>query len=77
MATSFRKKGNTLKENRMLLSYEAKSNNLSVLRDETLTSLHALVGKLDATQQDLVQARSLFNLKIDENTAIFNIQLPK
>ena len=49
MATSFRKKANTLKDNRMLLTYEAKSNNLSVLRDETLTSLHSLVGKLDNT----------------------------
>ena len=34
----------------MLLFYEAKSNNLSVLRDETLTALHSLVGKLDNTQ---------------------------
>ena len=48
-ATSFRKKSNTLKENRLILSYEAKSNNLIVLRDETLTSLHSLVGKLDTT----------------------------
>ena len=39
-----------MKNNRMLLSYEAKSNNLNVLRDETLTSLHSLVGKLDTTQ---------------------------
>jgi len=77
MATSFRKKANTLKDNRMLLSYEAKSNNLSVLRDETLTSLHSLVGKLDNTQQALVQARGLFTLKIDEGTAIFNMQLPR
>ena len=61
----------------MLLSYEAKSNNLSVLRDETLTSLHSLVGKLDNTQQALVQARGLFTLKIDEGTAIFNMQLPR
>ena len=47
-ATSFRKKANILKDNRMLLAYEAKSNNLNVLRDETLTSLHSLVGKLDS-----------------------------
>jgi len=49
-ATSFRKKANILKDNRMLLAYEAKSNNLNVLRDETLTSLHSLVGKLDSLQ---------------------------
>ena len=53
-ATSFRKKANILKDNRMLLAYEAKSNNLNVLRDETLTSLHSLVGKLDSMQQVLV-----------------------
>jgi hypothetical protein len=53
-ATSFRKKANILKDNRMLLAYEAKSNNLNVLRDETLTSLHSLVGKLDSMQQALV-----------------------
>ena len=61
-ATSFRKKANNLKDNRMLLFYEAKSNNLSVLRDETLTALHSLVGKLDNTQQAMVQARGLFTL---------------
>lgn len=66
-----------MKNNRMLLSYEAKSNNLNVLRDETLTSLHSLVGKLDTTQQALVQARSLFTLKIDDQHAIFNMQLPR
>ena len=61
----------------MLLFYEAKSNNLSVLRDETLTALHSLVGKLDNTQQAMVQARGLFTLKLDENTNIFNMQLPR
>ena len=76
-ATSFRKKANTLKDSRMLLCYEAKSNSLSVLRDETLTCLHSLVGKLDTTQQALAQARSLFTLKLDENTSIFNMQLPR
>ena len=49
-ATSFRTKATILKDNRMLLAYEAKSNNLNVLRDETLTSLHSLVGKLDSLQ---------------------------
>ena len=53
-ATSFRKKATTLKDSRALLSYEAKSNNLNVLRDETLTCLHSLVGKLDAAQQSIV-----------------------
>ena len=76
-ATSFRKKANTMKDNRTLLSYEAKSNNLNVLRHETLDSLHSLVGKLDTTQQALVQARSLFTLKLDESHAIFNMQLPR
>jgi len=61
----------------MLLAYEAKSNNLGVLRDETLTSLHSLVGKLDSMQQALVQARSLFTLKLDESTAVFNMQMPR
>ena len=37
-----------MKDNRTVLIYEAKSNNLNVLRDETLTSLHSLVGKLDS-----------------------------
>lgn len=76
-ATSFRKKANFLKDNRMLLVYEAKSNNLNVLRDETLTSLHSLVGKLDSMQQALVQARSLFTLKLDESTSVFNMQMPQ
>lgn len=61
----------------MLLVYEAKSNNLNVLRDETLTSLHSLVGKLDSMQQALVQARSLFTLKLDESTSVFNMQMPQ
>lgn len=75
-ATSFRKKANFLKDNRMVLVYEAKSNNLSVLRDETLTCLHSLVGKLDSTQQAIVQARSLFTLKLDESTTVLNMQIP-
>lgn len=75
-ATSFRKKANFLKDNRMLLVYEAKSNNLSVLRDETLTSLHSLVGKLDSMQQAMVQARSIFTFKLDEAISVFNMQMP-
>lgn len=60
----------------MLLVYEAKSNNLSVLRDETLTSLHSLVGKLDSMQQAMVQARSIFTFKLDEAISVFNMQMP-
>lgn len=76
-ATSFRKKATTLKDSRALLCYEAKSNNLNVLRDETLTCLHSLVGKLDSAQQSIVQARSLFTFNLDEQTSIFNMQLPR
>ena len=60
-----------------MLCYEAKSNNLNVLRDETLTCLHSLVGKLDSAQQSIVQARSLFTFNLDEQTSIFNMQLPR
>ena len=50
IATHSKKKINLFKENRSLLSYEAKSNSLSLLRDETLSSLHNLVNNVDHVQ---------------------------
>ena len=47
IATHSKKKINLFKENRSLLSYESKSNSLSLLRDETLSSLHNLVNSID------------------------------
>ena len=54
IATQFKKKINIFKENRTLLNYEAKSNSMGQLRDETLSSLHSLVNKVDHVQQALV-----------------------
>lgn len=47
IATEFKKKNSLVKESRSLNNYETKSNNLGVLRDETLISLHSVVGKVD------------------------------
>lgn len=49
----------------MLTNYETKSNNLSVLREDTLQALHAIVGKIDQMHQLLVQTRSAFTVKED------------
>ena len=49
---------------------------MGLLRDETLSSLHSLVTKVDHVQQALVQAKSLFTIQVEE-TSVFNNQLPE
>jgi hypothetical protein len=43
-------------------SYETKSNNLSVLRDEVMTALHSVVGKLDSVYSHLTSALQCFTI---------------
>lgn len=47
IATQFKKKSQ-LSKGKQVASYETKSNNLAVLREETQTALHGLVGKIDS-----------------------------
>lgn len=62
IATQFKKKSALLKGG-MLTTYETKSNNLTVLREETQQALHAIVGKVDQVHQLLVQARGAFTVR--------------
>ncbi len=43
--------------------YETKSNNLTALRDEVMTALHSVVGKVDAFYSLMAAGRQAFTAK--------------
>ena len=43
--------------------YETKSNNLTALRDEVMTALHSVVGKIDALHSLITTGTQIFTFK--------------